>query len=219
MVQMNSRWVESNQAGPHDKLLDTVRRHLGASFRKPISTHTAIAFERAAEMVAKKNLPLILDACCGVGDSTRALAARFPDHFVLGVDKSDHRLNRERTDAAAGNMMLLRADLNDFYRLAEAAGWRPDRHYILYPNPWPKAEHLTRRWHGAPVCPSIIRLGGHLELRSNWKIYLEEFALALGEMGQASELTGFDPVTPITPFERKYHESGQPLWRLTASLV
>ena len=70
------------------------------------------------------------------------------------------------------NLILMRADLNDFYRLAADAGWRLARHFILYPNPWPKSVHLKRRWHGAPVFPYMLRLGGVMELRSNWKLYL-----------------------------------------------
>ena len=50
---------------------------------------------------------------------------------------------------------------------------------FLYPNPWPKKKHLGRRWHGAPVFPALVKLGGELEMRSNWQTYLDEFALAL----------------------------------------
>ncbi|GHF20603.1 hypothetical protein GCM10017044_14370 [Kordiimonas sediminis] len=155
-----------------------------------------------------------MDACCGVGDSTRALARQFPDHLVLGVDKSIKRLQTERQDPEPGNMLLLRTDLNDFYRLAASHGLRPDRHYILYPNPWPKAAHLKRRWHGAPVFPAIVAVGGIMELRSNWDVYLREFARALELADVKSVIEPYEATDPITPFERKYRDSGQPLWRL-----
>jgi tRNA G46 methylase TrmB len=35
---------------------------------------------------AASGAPLILDAGCGSGEGCFALAARFPDHYVLGVD-------------------------------------------------------------------------------------------------------------------------------------
>ena len=139
-------------------------------------------------------------------------------NLVLGVDKSESRLTRERAEAEPENMRLLRADLNDFYRLAAEAGWQPVRHYILYPNPWPKAGHLKRRWHGAPVFRDIVALGGRLELRSNWKLYLEEFAAALALTGNRADVEPFEAADPITPFEAKYKSSGQPLWQLVAEL-
>ncbi|TNE61907.1 MAG: SAM-dependent methyltransferase [Alphaproteobacteria bacterium] len=217
-MQSQSRQVSSQQEGLHEGLDKVVRRHLGAAFRRPVAAHTQAAFDRVAAWLALHPRPFILDACCGVGDSSRALAELNPDHLVVGVDKSADRLGRERTRPAPDNLLLVRADLNDFYRLAEAARWRPAKHFILYPNPWPKPAHLKRRWHGAPVFPSIIALGGALELRSNWDIYLREFAAALAIAGHDSRLESFEATDPITPFERKYRDSGHTLWRLTADL-
>ena len=175
-------------------------------------------FEQVIGRIATESKPLIFDACCGVGDSSRHLARTYPEHWVIGVDKSESRLTRERQGVAFENLVLARADLNDFYRLAVMAGWRFDRHYILYPNPWPKSAHLGRRWHGAPVFPSIIELGGQLELRSNWKLYLEEFSIALETMNHECHIEPFVPETYLTPFEKKYHNSGQALWRLKADM-
>jgi len=154
------------------------------------------------------------------------LAAVFLDHWIIGVDKSESRITRERPKKQSGerpgalpdNLILMRADLNDFYRLAAAAGWRLMRHYILYPNPWPKSVHFKRRWHGSPVFRHMLQLGGVMELRSNWKLYLEEFAAALRVAGHESKIGTFDAAEPITPFERKYRDSGQDLWQLTAEL-
>ena len=61
--------------------------------------------------------PLIIDSCCGTGDSTRNLAGRFPEALVVGVDKSAHRLARHQPGDRQ-NYALVRADVNDFWRLA-----------------------------------------------------------------------------------------------------
>ncbi len=217
-MQADSRRIESNQLGPHERLQETVIKHIEKPFRKPIADHTQQVFDDIQRQITSAELPIVFDSCCGVGDSSRILAKRFPNHWVIGVDKSENRLNRERAGDDPENLILARADLNDFYRLAHMAGWQFDRHYVLYPNPWPKSEHLGRRWHGAPVFPYIPKLGGVLELRSNWKLYLEEFAIALGVLEKVSELQSFEPETFMTPFEKKYHESGQTLWRLTSEL-
>ncbi|WP_417464936.1 tRNA (guanine(46)-N(7))-methyltransferase TrmB [Kordiimonas sp.] len=217
-MKANSKKIFSNQTGVHENLEKTVLRHLESSFLKPINDHTRLAFDEVSSQIAKVNKPIVLDACCGVGDSSRALARQFPDHWVVGVDKSASRLSRERDEKPPENLILVRADLNDFYRLAAEVCWQPSHHFVLYPNPWPKAEHLKRRWHGAPVFPYMLKLGGRLELRSNWRLYLEEFRQALVLAGHAGELEAYDARVPITPFEAKYKESGQALWRLTANL-
>lgn len=167
-------------------------------------------------------MPLILDAGCGVGLSTRHLAAQFPDHFVIGVDQSAHRLTRNTVWHAAlpANFTLVRADLVDYWRLMHAAGIRPARHFLLYPNPWPKIGQLGRRWYGHPVFPTIIDLGGQLECRSNWRIYIEEFAAAVTQLtARDIRCEPFATTAPITPFEQKYQASGHSLWHCSVTLA
>ncbi len=222
-MHASSRAISTNQLGPHKDLARRVERALRHPLRKPVAAHTREAFASCLNWRARQDengpRPLILDAGCGVGLSTRRLAERYPDHAVIGVDRSADRLARDH-GAIADNALLVRADLVDFWRLALEAGWQPTRHYLLYPNPYPKSARLKLRWHGHPVFPALLALGGRLELRSNWRLYLEEFALA---MAQATGVTAtVEPHSPgadcLTPFESKYHGSGQPLWRLVAAL-
>lgn len=214
-----SRSIVTNQTGPHEDLTRRVSRALQHPLRKPIAEHTHQAFEMAHDWLNGQEAPLILDAGCGVGLSTRALALRHPEHAIIGVDRSAVRLSRDH-GAVPDNALLVRADLVDFWRLALAAGWQPARHYLLYPNPYPKAAHLKMRWHGHPVFPAILALGGRIELRSNWRLYVEEFCQALGQASDiAAEVERHVPEGEyLTPFERKYHLSGQALWRCHASL-
>ncbi|WP_111414960.1 tRNA (guanine(46)-N(7))-methyltransferase TrmB [Billgrantia lactosivorans] len=221
-MHATSRAIATNQLGPHKDVARRVARALGHPLRKPVAEHTREAFARALAWYEHRGggrQPLILDAGCGVGLSTRQLAARHEDHLVVGVDRSAERLSREHGEVG-DNALLVRADLVDFWRLALAAGWQPARHYLLYPNPYPKSAHLKQRWHGHPVLPVILALGGRLELRSNWRLYVEEFAQALTQVtGVSADVEPFVPGEHyLTPFERKYHLSGQSLWRLVAAL-
>lgn len=210
----NSRQVISRQTGPHEDLLDEVAKHARHRWARPIADYNRQAFAHAERWIAGRAWPLILDSGCGTGDSTRMLATRYPAHLVIGVDRSADRLSRHRADTPE-NCLLLRADLVDFWRLARAAAWRPERHYLLYPNPEPKPKHLKRRFHAHPVFPDLVALGGRFESRSNWRIYLEELAQALAYHGRPSTLMPVpEDEPPLTLFERKYRSSGQPLWRL-----
>jgi tRNA G46 methylase TrmB len=229
LVKGDSKAIISNQQGVHEKLRDVVKRHLEHDFKKPYQPHTEKTFAEInvsvqAFLANNPNGSIILDACCGVGQSTRLLAQQNPSALVVGVDKSDHRLNRKvkgfSSDSGftARNFFLVRADLNDFYRLVKAAAWPVSKHYILYPNPWPKSKHLRRRWHGSAVFPQMTSIGEQLILRSNWLIYLEEFQQAASWVG----LTGQIEILPIvqanmalTPFEAKFQASQQTCWQLT----
>lgn len=217
----NSKIPESAQPGVHEQLKAQVAKHASCVFRKPCLDYNKAAFE-ASLAGWDGHAPLILDAGCGVGHSTIQLARAFPDHWVIGVDQSEDRLSRKKPYPDAlmpRNMVFVRADLVDYWRLMAEAGIRLARHYILYPNPWPKIGHLGRRWHAHPVFPYVPRLGGRLECRSNWNIYVEEFALAVGWLtGRSIETGSFDAPSPLTPFERKYRDSGQTLYRCVVEL-
>ena len=91
--------------------------------------------------------------------------------------------------------------------------------YLLYPNPWPKIGHLARRWHGHPVFPTLLELGGVLECRSNWRIYVEEFCFAVARLTpHTPRCEPYSPREALTPFERKYLASGHALYRAVVKL-
>ena len=217
----NSRIPESAQQGVHEHLVELVAKHVRCEFRKPYLDYNKAAFEHSLAGWDGK-APLILDAGCGVGHSTIQLARAFPDHWVIGVDQSEDRLSRKKPYPDAlmpTNLVFVRADLVDYWRLMAEAGIRLARHYILYPNPWPKIGHLARRWHAHPVFPFVPRLGGRLECRSNWNIYVEEFSAALSLLtGRPAPFEAFEAPSPLTPFERKYRDSGQTLYRCVVEL-
>ena len=218
-MHANSRFILTNQLEVHRDLPRRVERALRHPLRKPVAEHTRQAFDEAHSWLTTRKGAPILDAGCGVGLSTRRLALDHPDHAVIGIDRSADRLGRKH-GRLPDNACLVRADLIDFWRLALAAGWQPARHYLLYPNPYPKAGHLKMRWQGHSVFPVILALGGRLELRSNWRLYVEEFAEGVRlASGMAPEVIEHEPTGDcLTPFERKYHESGQRLWKLIIDL-
>ncbi len=213
----DSRPVRSNQRFTHPRLPALVRRHQRAPSRRPVAGFNQAAYARLAAALERQPKPLVLDSFCGTGHSTAQLAARYPDHWVVGIDKSAHRLARHPQPEAPGgpaNYLLLRAECEAIWQLLVAGGQRLEAHYLLYPNPWPKSTQLGRRIQGNAAFPFLLQLGGALELRSNWPVYVEEFGLAVtlgGGRGAVSRCD--DGAPPLTLFERKYRASGQLLWR------
>ncbi len=206
--------MTSNQSGLHPRLAATVRRHLESPSLRPVAAHSLKAFDAVAEALARTPRPLVLDSFCGTGMSTAQIAGMHPGHLVVGVDQSAHRLQRHVPQR--GDYLLLRAQCEDIWQLLLQSGLRVDHHYLLYPNPWPKRKHLQRRIHGSASFAWLLELGGSVELRSNWRLYVEEFGVAMhlaGRRGAVARVGG-DPA--LTLFEEKYRRSGHALWRYSA---
>ena len=130
--------------------------------------------------------------------------------------------------------------------MLKESNWSVKSHYILYPNPYPKAKHLGRRWYGHPVFPYLLALGGVIRVRSNWEVYCQEMKLAVDiglsyfpaaifgatqvDMGQYCyarqfptndlDLVSDERFQPphMSHFERKYMHLGVPLFETVTYL-
>lgn len=214
--------IHSRQTDIHEDLPRLLTRHQAQAFQKPYADYNRVAFAQFMQAWASSHFaPLIVDAGCGVGESTLHIARAHPQAFVVGVDQSEDRLSTQKSwwrEQMPSNFVWIRADLVDFWRLLHEEltrrGTQLYKHFVLYPNPWPKIGHLKRRWHGHAVFPTLVALGGTLECRSNWPVYVREFAFAVTQMTNVTpEFCGALSLAEVmTPFERKYQSRGEPLF-------
>lgn len=213
--------VTSNQTDVHKDLEISINKHLANAFRKPYRPFSAEIYYKANEIINDLNLPIILDSGCGTGESSFLLSKRHTDALIVGIDKSEKRLEKfisKDNLYHKDNVLLIRADVIDIWRMIKQSNWNIKKHYLLYPNPWPKKDQLKRRWHGHPVFPEMISLCDEIELRTNWQIYAEEFKFALELITKKNISLGSIEVDQfISPFEKKYYESGHELYRVTSS--
>lgn len=181
---------------------------------------------------------VILDTGCGTGESTRRRVK--PGQWVLGIDKSMARMTRgehqeavvpvwstgEVPSASATSLalrsggLLARAELSELVMVMFAQGCTVHKLDFMYPNPWPKSQHFGRRWYGHPIWPLALAVGHEVELRTNWQVYAQEFAYALGmwvpqapRQGRC-ETWSVEPERALTAFERKYSQAGHALYRV-----
>lgn len=218
----NSRPVYSSEQEPHAELELIVRKHLQSSYQQPLLAVSETIFANIQRIIEQDRKPLILDSGCGTGYSSQYLASQFADHWVIGIDKSIHRLRQwlqDDTVIQQGNLIMVHADVVDIWRLAVQQRWKLARHYLLYPNPWPKKKHVKRRWYAHPVLPDLLALGGRLECRSNWPHYISEFSRALSFSGcHQTETCDVANDDNISLFEKKYRASGHDLKQLVCDL-
>lgn len=218
-MQKLARSIDTNQLGLHQNLQKVVEKYLNTQTQKPLSAHSKAAFMASQEWLNGWQGELIFDSCCGVGESTSLIAQAHPNAKVIGIDKSAVRIDKHHSYAIdTDNYLLVRADLNDFWRLAVLEKWILTKHFILYPNPYPKSAQLQNRWYASSAFPNILKLGGLLEVRSNWPLYIEEFAAALKIAKLYAQIQPYTSDKAMTPFERKYWHSGQSSWQLIANL-
>jgi tRNA G46 methylase TrmB len=208
----NPAVLTTDQSGCHPDLEKIVLNHLRHPWRKPCPAHTRVAFEQLRQRLATTPRPLILDSFCGTGMSTAVIAEQHPEAWVVGIDQSAHRLAKHQP-SGADNYLLLQAEAESFWQCLAEAGIGLYGHWLLYPNPWPKANQFKRRVHGHGAFATLARLGGDVELRTNWDIYAQEFFQAASLIGLSGELETVIPVSPMTLFELKYQQRGQTLWR------
>jgi tRNA G46 methylase TrmB len=210
--------VTSNQTGVHKDLESTIKKHLTHRYKKPYRPFSIDLFHRLDEIQKSINKPIILDSGCGTGESSVKLSELSPDALIIGIDKSEKRLDKLTTNNSVyhkNNLILARADVVDLWRMIKESNWNIKKHYLLYPNPWPKKDQLKRRWQGHPVLPEMISLCDQIELRTNWKIYAEEFKQALEFVTREKVLIETLDVNDfISPFEKKYSESGHELYKV-----
>ncbi len=216
--------ITSSQQGPHKNLEKVVVKHLQTQSKKPIAQHTQNAFDELYKQWERHGRPpIILDSACGTGESSRYLAKTHPNHWVIGIDQSEKRLLNSANNLLPENCQLIRSECTDFWRLAELAQWQFALHTLFYPNPYPKPQHLQRRWHGEAAFTSLLAISQSIELRTNWQIYAQEFYEALliaqgnGIALKQIQIDSYQPTTTITAFERKYLMSEHTLWRVSAS--
>ena len=204
--------VHSNQSDIHEDLFITVKKHLQSKWQEPIPEHTRLVADKIVSLVNSHTGPLILDSFCGTGMSTAKLATLYPEALVIGIDKSQDRLSKH-VPGNTDNYHLFRASCEHTWAAVVQAGIRCHRHYLLYPNPWPKKSHLKRRIHGHPAFPLLKAVGGTVTLRSNWLTYVEEFEASMTLLDYRSEVSEINPTDPLTLFERKYSANSENLWQ------
>jgi tRNA (guanine-N7-)-methyltransferase len=201
----------TTQSGPATTLGSIIDRHARSTFLKPIADHQRKAYSRLEAFVCQEKRPIIIDSCCGTGLSTSILAERFPTHWVIGIDKSEARLSRHNP-SMLGNYMLLWANVIDQWQLIMEARLPVSHHFLFFPNPWPKKEHLKRRFHAHPIFSSMAKLSPYFELRTNWQIYAEECALAFQHIGRKTIVEPKNDSHYYSLFEKKYLETSCPVF-------
>lgn len=208
------RKIIGGQQEPHPELEKIITKHLNKPYQKPIQDHNAKAFKSfEKEYHSFNGRELVLDLGSGTGESSYHTAVSKPSSIVISIDRSRVRLNKSNQQKPE-NLLVIRSDIEDFIRLFYQAEYKAHQIHLYYPNPYPKASQIRKRWYAHPVFKQLIESAEVLEVRSNWLLYIQEFSMALDYFAKKSTYELYIPEQTITAFEKKYHLDGQKLYRL-----
>ena len=216
----NSQIVTSNQSSIHPDLESIVKKNQKHKYLKPFKANqelnNIISYLKERYPTTSKNIysPIVLDTGCGTGESSISLATMYPEKFVIGFDKSSHRLSKPK-DPLPSNLLITQQVCEEVWSKLAQHGIRCET-YLLYPNPWPKKKHVKRRWHSHPIFPTLLEISTSITMRTNWRIYAVEFSLALAIHKIPHKLTPLPPqIKHLSPFERKYTASNHTIFQAT----
>ena len=171
---------------------------------------------------------LRLELGCGKGRFTAGTAAAEPDVLFAAVERvPDAMVVAMERCAAAGlsNVFFIDADADQlpfFFAPGEV-----DRIYVNFCDPWPSKRHAKRRLvHGnfLKLYRQVLKPGGQIHFKTDnvglFAFAVEEFpnfGFTLSEV--TWNLHEHRPQGIMTDYESKFHEQGQPIHRLVATMA
>ena len=166
-----------------------------------------------------RNAPLHVDLGCVDGSFLCEMAQRFPKRDFLGIERLTKRVEKVRRKAGKiENVRVLRADILFAlrYLLPECS---VEGFYLLFSDPWPKRRHQFRRIFTRVFLDAIaaaLEKHGVLRVATDQFNYFHQIERLSRAHLQFQVLPHSldDSVLPVSKFERRFRDQGEPIYRL-----
>lgn len=166
-----------------------------------------------------RNAPLILEVGFGNGDHLTHLAARYPDHNLIGLEISQPSLrkaSRKVKRQQLRHVRIIHATAHAFLWLACPPS-SLDQLHINFPDPWPKEDHHSRRLISLPflhLTATRLMPGAWLNIATDHPDYQPVIAACLENSPffhsrLPTTWTTTDVARFITKYERKAQAEGR----------
>ena len=173
------------------------------------------------DRVFGRSAPKILEIGFGMGETTAAIAARYPENDYLGVEVHTPgvgSLLKQIRERALTNVRVIQHDAVEVLTHMIAPRTLAGVH-LFFPDPWPKKRHHKRRL----IQPAFVALlaermkaGAYLHIATDWQDYAEHILATLSaEPLFQNTAAGYAPRPdhrPQTKFESRGLKLGHEAW-------
>jgi tRNA (guanine-N7-)-methyltransferase len=168
--------------------------------------------------------PLEVDLGCGDGSFLSALAAQNPDNDFLGIERLLGRVHgacRKIERSGLANARVTRFEISYAVAYLLPPG-SVTAFYLLFPDPWPKRRHASRRLVTINFLESIHRAlvpSGTLRIATDEVEYFRQITRRVSESRLFAVTTDARQTPVMTKFERRFRERGLAIHRLKLQKV
>ena len=177
-----------------------------------------------------RDAPCMLEIGFGMGDALAAMASAHPQRNYLGIDVHEAGIGRLLWFAEEGNIDNLKVIRGDAVVLLRdrLRGAIFDAIMVFFPDPWPKKRHHKRRLirpDFVALMAERIKVGGRLQLATDWQEYAEQMLQVIEAGGAFRNLAGpgnfsTDPgERPVTRFQQRGERLGHVIFDLQFARV
>src|SRR5262245_31744930 len=163
--------------------------------------------------------PLEIDVGCHKGRFLVEMAQRCPTSNFLGVERQRERVEKAKKKIALhglGNAEILQGDgLEIIQRLPDACA---DFVHVLFPDPWPKRRHRTRRMVGGIFLNEVLRvlkIHGLVRLVTDDLEYARAIEFCAGRVPAYQRAANDCREYPPSEFQIKFLTDSRPVYQLT----
>jgi tRNA (guanine-N7-)-methyltransferase len=190
------------------------RGHVLAPILQPSSYTERLNLDAAFGRCA----PLQVDLGCGDGTFLRAMAQKHAPTNFLGIERLSGRVRRAaRRIASLPNARVLYVESSYAvqYLLPKES---VERFYLLFPDPWPKRRHQSRRLVNETFLHAIalaLAPEGLFCLATDQRDYFQQVEAIAGTHAGFQLIAPIDLDLPVTKFEARFQATGAQIYRLT----
>jgi tRNA (guanine-N7-)-methyltransferase len=172
------------------------------------------------EEVFHRRAPVEIDLGCGDGSFLAALAGQNPDRDFLGVERLLGRVRtacRRIERAGLANARVLRFEIS--YVVDHLLpGNSVEEFHLMFPDPWPKRRHASRRLVTENFLGSIHRAlvpSGTVHIATDEPDYFRQISGLVSQSSLFEIITDAVPAIAMSKFEKRFTQEGLKIHRLS----
>jgi len=186
----------------------------------PVNCFAPLDFEE----IYGRHAPVEIDLGCGEGSFLAALASKHPDRDFLGIERLVGRVRS--ACGKIGRSGLKNARVLQFEIFYAVERLLPESSvasfHLMFPDPWPKRRHATRRLVSEKFLASLHRAlatNGTVRIATDETDYFRQITRLVSQSSLFAVISDAVPATAMSKFEKQFALDGVKIHRLALRKV